>query len=86
MLETGNQNPRHTLFVGSLFPFATLTGWESIWLMPRERHLRGAIIPADAHIRYNQPINGRPSAVADLGLLSGDLDRLTCGRKARVQM
>jgi predicted GNAT family N-acyltransferase len=33
-----------------------------------------------------QPISGRPSAVADLGSLSGDLDRLARGRKARVQM
>ncbi|MDR8406983.1 GNAT family N-acetyltransferase, partial [Acinetobacter baumannii] len=44
------------------------------------------IILADAHIRYSQPISGRPSAIADLGSLSGDLDRLARGRKARVQM
>ena len=29
---------------------------------------------------------GRPNAVADLGSLSGDLDRLARGRKARVQL
>lgn len=46
----------------------------------------GTIILADAHIRYSQPISGRPSAIADLGSLSGDLDRLARGRKARVQM
>ena len=54
--------------------------------MLRERHLGGTIILADAHIRYSQPISGRPSAIADLGSLSGDLDRLARGRKARVQM
>ena len=27
MPETGNQNPHHTLFAGSLFSLATLTGW-----------------------------------------------------------
>lgn len=54
--------------------------------MLRERHLGGTIILADAHIRYSQPISGRPSAVADLGSLSGDLDRLARGRKARVQL
>ncbi len=48
--------------------------------------LGGTIILADAHIRYSQPISGRPSAIADLGSLSGDLDRLARGRKARVQM
>lgn len=82
----GNQNPHHTLFAGSLFSLATLTGWGLIWLMLRERHLGGTIILADAHIRYSQPISGRPSAIADLGSLSGDLDRLARGRKARVQM
>ncbi len=57
-----------------------------IWLMLRERHLGGTIILADAHIRYSKPISGKPHAVADLGALSGDLDRLARGRKARVQM
>ncbi|VDZ81752.1 acetyltransferase [Salmonella bongori] len=86
MPETGNQNPHHTLFAGSLFSLATLTGWGLIWLMLRERHLGGTIILADAHIRYSKPIQGKPSAVADLGSLSGDLDRLARGRKARVQL
>jgi hypothetical protein len=48
MPETGNQNPHHTLFAGSLFSLATLTGWGLIWLMLRERHLGGTIILADA--------------------------------------
>ena len=65
MPETGNQNPHHTLFAGSLFSLATLTGWGLIWLMLRERHLGGTIILADAHIRYSAPISGKPSAVAD---------------------
>ena len=30
--------------------------------------------------------SGKPQAVADLGSLSGDLDRLARGRKARVQL
>ncbi|BDH43977.1 GNAT family N-acetyltransferase [Salmonella enterica subsp. enterica serovar Choleraesuis] len=86
MPETGNQNPHQTLFAGSLFSLATLTGWGLIWLMLRERHLGGTIILADAHIRYSKPISGRPGAVADLCSLSGDLDRLARGRKARVQL
>ncbi|WP_413731569.1 fatty acid biosynthesis protein FabY [Sodalis sp. RH20] len=86
MPETGNQNPHHTLFAGSLFSLATLTGWGLIWLLLRERQLGGTIILADAHIRYLTPVTGRPCAVADLGSLSGDLDRLARGRKARVQL
>ncbi len=86
MPETGNQNPHHTLFAGSLFSLATLTGWGLIWLMLRERHLGGTIILADAHIRYSTPISGRPGAEASLESLSGDLDRLARGRKSRVQL
>lgn len=86
MPETGNQNPHHTLFAGSLFSLATLTGWGIIWLMLRERRLGGTIILADAHIRYHSPVDGKPRAIADLGSLSGDLDRLAQGRKARVQL
>jgi thioesterase domain-containing protein len=73
MPETGNQNPHHTLFAGSLFSLATLTGW-------------GLIVLADAHIRYSSPVTGRPRAIADLSSISGDLDRLAKGRKARVQL
>jgi len=86
MPETGNQNPHHTLFAGSLFSLATLTGWGLIWLLLRERHLGGTIILADAHIRYSKPIAGRPGAIADIGSMSGDLDRLARGRKARVRL
>ncbi|WP_241608011.1 fatty acid biosynthesis protein FabY [Rosenbergiella epipactidis] len=86
MPETGNQNPHHTLFAGSQFSLATLTGWGLIWLLLRERKLGGTIVLADAHIRYSQPLQGRPTASADLGSLKGDLDRLACGRKARVSL
>lgn len=85
MPEAGNQNPHHTLFAGSLFSLATLTGWGLIWLLLRERQLGGTIVLADAHIRYSKPITGRPRAVADLNAFSGDLDRLACGRRARIQ-
>jgi thioesterase domain-containing protein len=86
MPEAGNQNPHQTLFAGSLFSLATLTGWGLIWLLLRERHLGGTIILADAHVRYHSPVAGRPRAVANLSSLSGDLDRLARGRKARVQL
>lgn len=86
MPETGNQNPHHTLFAGSQFSLATLTGWGLIWLLLRERRLGGSIVLADAHIRYSQPLRGRPVASADLGSLKGDLDRLACGRRARVSL
>ncbi|MGL5008135.1 MAG: fatty acid biosynthesis protein FabY [Plesiomonas sp.] len=81
-----NLNPHDSVFAGSLFSLATLTGWGLIWLLLRERNLGGEIILVDAHIRYPQAVRNRPRAVADLNDLGGDLDRLARGRKARVQM
>ncbi len=86
MPEAGNQNFHHTAFAGSLFSLATLTGWGLIWLLLRERHLGGTIILVDANIRYSTSVIGRPWAVADLNSVSGDLDRLARGRRARVQL
>lgn len=86
MPEMANRNPHQSLFAGSLFSLATLTGWGLIWLMLREQHLDGVIMLADAHIRYSRPVCGKSEAIADLSSLSGDLQRLTHGRKARVQL
>ncbi|WP_047683474.1 MULTISPECIES: fatty acid biosynthesis protein FabY [Xenorhabdus] len=86
MPEAGNQNPHHTIFAGSLFSQSTLTAWGLIWLLLQERQLGGDIILVDANIRYHKPITGRPSAVADLNNMSGDLARLARGNKARVKL
>ncbi|XNM62118.1 YiiD C-terminal domain-containing protein [Escherichia coli] len=72
-------------FAGSLFSLATLTGWGLIRLTPRERHLGERLfwrmrISATANRLAVNPCGSRPWC------LSGDLDRLARGRKARVQM
>ncbi|NAU78251.1 GNAT family N-acetyltransferase, partial [Klebsiella pneumoniae] len=84
--ESGNQNPHHTIFAGSQFSLATLTGWGLIWLLMQEHKLQGDIVLVDAHIRYRKPVSGRPSAVADMENLSGDLGRLAKGSKARIKL
>ncbi|MCD1126505.1 fatty acid biosynthesis protein FabY [Jinshanibacter sp. LJY008] len=86
MPEGVNTNPHHTIFAGSQFSLATLTGWGLIWLLLQERQLGGSIVLVDAHIRYQKPVIGRPTAVASLDSMKGDLDRLARGRKARVQL
>ncbi|ATG15391.1 fatty acid biosynthesis protein FabY [Providencia alcalifaciens] len=86
MPEAGNQNPHNTIFAGSQFSLATLTGWGMIWLLLQENKLGGEIVLVDANIRYAKPVSGRPTAVADLSHLSGDLDRLARGSKARVKL
>ncbi|MEQ4692761.1 fatty acid biosynthesis protein FabY [Providencia manganoxydans] len=86
MPEAGNKNPHETIFAGSQFSLATLTGWGLIWLLMQEHQLGGDIVLVDANVRYSKPVSGRPTAVADMSHMSGDLDRLARGSKARVKL
>ncbi len=79
-----NLNPRNTMFAGSAFTLATLTGWGMTWLLMRERNLNADIVLADSKIRYRFPVEETPIAATSLDGISGDLDRLRNGRKARV--
>ncbi|MFD2179150.1 bifunctional GNAT family N-acetyltransferase/hotdog fold thioesterase [Veronia pacifica] len=85
-LLNANLNPHHSMFAGSIFSMATLTGWGMVWLLMKERRLNADIVLADSHIRYKAPITEKPRAVVSLDSLSGDLDRLATGRKARVKL
>ena len=40
----------------------------------------------DANIRYRKAVAGRPEAIASRDKLSGDLDRLARGSKARIKL
>ena len=79
-----NLNPHNTIFAGSAFTLATLTGGGMIWLLMKERHLEGDIVLADSQIRYRNPVTENPIALTSLDGISGDLDRLASGRKARI--
>ncbi|OOE38742.1 GNAT family N-acetyltransferase [Salinivibrio kushneri] len=81
-----NLNPRHTMFAGSIFSLATLAGWGMVWLLMKERQLSADIVLADSHIRYRSPVAERPRASVSLDNLSGELDRLENGRRARVTL
>lgn len=79
-----NLNPRNSMFAGSAFTLATLTGWGMTWLLMKERGLDADIVLADSKIRFRHPVVKIPTATTSLDGISGDLDRLAHGRKARV--
>ena len=54
------------------------------WLLMKERGLSGDIVLADSQIRYRHPVTQNPVASTSLDGISGDLDRLASGRKARI--
>jgi len=79
-----NLNPHNSMFAGAAFTLATLTGWGMAWLLMKERNLKGDIVLVDSQVRYHKPVIEAPIASTSLDDISGDLDRLESGRKARI--
>lgn len=81
-----NKNPHHTMFAGSIYSMATLTGWGMVYLQLQSLGLRGDIVLADAQIRYLAPVKSQPAARVDVLHLSGDLTPLQRGLKVRQHL
>lgn len=81
-----NINVHGTMFAGSLYTLATLTGWGLLQLQLRERGLTGAIVLAEGNIKYRKPVIKEPRAVAYLNEMKGDFSPLENGENARINM
>lgn len=53
-----NINHKATAFAGSLTAVATLAGWGMVWLILRERGLRGVIVIHQSASEYRLPVSG----------------------------
>jgi len=51
-----NINHKATAFAGSLNAVATLAGWGLVWLILRERELRGTIVIHESSSHYHFPV------------------------------
>lgn len=51
-----NTNHKSTAFAGSLNAVATLAGWGFVWLVLRERGLRGTVVIHESAIQYRLPV------------------------------
>jgi len=81
-----NQNLHHTMFAGSIYTLATLTGWGWVYLQLKQNNLNGNIVLADANIRYHSPIKGVAHACVEKRNTVGDLTTLQQGNKVRVKL
>lgn len=79
---TPNINLHHTMFAGSIYSLATLTGWGMLYLQLQAMGLNGDQVLADATIRYLRPVAEQPQARCALQQCSGALEMLAEGRKA----
>ncbi|OUS29890.1 hypothetical protein A9Q98_05760 [Thalassotalea sp. 42_200_T64] len=81
-----NINLHNTMFAGSIYTLATLTGWGWVHLLVRSEHLKGDIVLADADICYHKPLHGQPMAKVFKDDTAGKIKVLAKGRKAYVQV
>ncbi|MGJ8681575.1 YiiD C-terminal domain-containing protein [Paraglaciecola sp.] len=81
-----NINLHGTMFAGSIFSLATLTGWGMIFLQLKEKGLEGEIVLGDGNIHYHKPITMQPKAVCNLESLNGKFEPLTKGKKCSFNL
>lgn len=81
-----NINTRDTMFAGSIYSQAMLTGWGLVWIMLKEQGLAGSIVLAKGNISYKRPIIDEPFAVAQKYRIQGNLTSLLEGRNAKLDV
>lgn len=80
---TFNKNLHNTMFAGSIYTLATLTGWGWVYFALQECQELADIVLAEGNIRYLAPLAGVAHAKTTKRLVSGSSDALTLGKNAR---
>jgi thioesterase domain-containing protein len=81
-----NINLHGTMFAGSIFSLATLTGWGMIFLQLKEKGLDGEIVLGDGNIHYHKPITMQPRALCNIESLSGKFELLNKNKKCHIKL
>jgi len=78
-----NINVHGTMFAGSIFSLATLTGWGLLFLQLKERQLQGDIVLGDGDIHYHKPVTMKPRAICNIESLQGKFTLVEKDKKSR---
>lgn len=81
-----NINLHGSMFAGSIFSLATLTGWGMIFLQLKERELSGDIVLGDGDIHYHKPITSKPLAICNKESVSANYNPLEQGKKCHIKL
>ena len=81
-----NINLHQTMFAGSIYTLATLTGWGMLYMQLKAAGLQGAQVLANANIRYLRPVSSEPEVRCELLDCSGNLMPLADGKKVRQKI
>ncbi|MGI5308427.1 YiiD C-terminal domain-containing protein [Rheinheimera sp. WS51] len=76
-----NINLHQTMFAGSIYTLATLTGWGMLFLQLQAQNLSGDMVLAEGNIRYFAPVSIHPATRCQLQHCIGDLSPLASGKK-----
>ncbi|SEL58905.1 thioesterase domain-containing protein, putative [Colwellia chukchiensis] len=81
-----NKNLHNTMFAGSIYTLATLTGWAWVYFALQRKALQADIVLAKGDIRYIAPLAGVANARTAVDLVTGDASSLTQGKNARFNI
>lgn len=81
-----NINIHNTMFAGSIYSLATLTGWGMVQLQLQEKELSGAIVLAEGSIRYDRPVKADPRAIVELDDMHGDMSSLQINKNVHINV
>ncbi|MGS2721413.1 bifunctional GNAT family N-acetyltransferase/hotdog fold thioesterase [Paraglaciecola aestuariivivens] len=81
-----NINLHGTMFAGSIFSLATLTGWGMIFLQLKQKGLDGEIVLGDGNIHYHKPITMQPRALCNIESVNAKFEILEKGKKCQVKL
>tara|TARA_R110000737_G_scaffold326879_2_gene340832 strand:- start:252 stop:1148 length:897 start_codon:yes stop_codon:yes gene_type:complete len=81
-----NKNLHNTMFAGSIYTLATLTGWGWIYLALQAKAQEANIVLAKGNIRYIAPLAGIAHAQTSLNLVTGSAEPLDEGKNARFNI
>ncbi|MPW30263.1 GNAT family N-acetyltransferase [Agarivorans sp. B2Z047] len=80
----GNGNPHSTMFAGSIYSQAVLSGWGMIWLMLEEHGFAGDIVLAKGEIKHRKAIDQDALAKVKKSQMKGSLLPLIEGKKCKM--
>lgn len=81
-----NINLHGSMFAGSIYSLATLTGWGMIYLQLKQKQLSGEIVLGDANIHYHKPITVKPRAVCNIESIEAKYEFLVKGKKCPISL
>lgn len=81
-----NKNLHNTMFAGSIYTLATLTGWGWVYFALQSQAHQADIVLAEGSIRYIAPLAGIAHARTALNLTKGNAEPLAQGKNARFNI